>query len=183
MKKVLISGTLAALIILSPLSSHNANALSCLSLDMYLKDIVGKEDEVIIFTGTVSDQITEDDYTAEVVTVTEVKQGYAENEVFVYHYKNETWGYMCNAGPAKEGAESLYIVSRDSDDTYRAHQRLALNDPLVATLEADLQEAQIEGVVAELTQEDRMEQIMTTISELFKKINTLFKEYLYLKTH
>jgi hypothetical protein len=183
MKKTLVSGVLAAFIILSPLASHNANALSCLSVDMYLKDVVGKEDEIIIFTGTVSDQITEDDHTADVIEVNDVKQGYAENEVFVYHHKDETWGYMCNAGPAEEGVESLYITSRDSDGTYRAHQRLAMDDPLITTLEKDLKDAQIDGVIAELTKEDRMNQIMTTIGELFKKINTLFKEYLYLKTH
>ena len=167
--------------LLTPFMAPHAHALSCLPVDMYLKDIVGKEDEVIIFEGTVTDQIMEEEYTAEVLTVTEVRQGYAESSLFAYHKKDATWGYFCNAGPAKEGDTSLYIASRDDEGTYTVHQRLALSDDLVTTLYADLEDAEIEGTLAEQTTEDRMNQIMTSIGDLFKKINTLFKEYVYLK--
>jgi hypothetical protein len=147
---------------------------------MFLKDIVGKE-EVVVFVGTVSDQIMETDYTAEVITVTEVKQGYAEESLFAYHQKSVDWGYFCNAGPAaKEGDKSMYVANRDAFGKYVVAQRLT--DPLAVTLEADLKKAEIEGTVAEITPTDRMNQIMTTVSDLFKEIKTLFKEYMYLKT-
>jgi hypothetical protein len=182
MKNNIFIAVIAAVAVLAPIAVAPAQALSCLPVDMFLKDIVGKE-EVVVFVGTVSDQIMETDYTAEVITVTEVKQGYAEESLFAYHQKSIDWGYFCNAGPAaKEGQESLYVANRDAFGKYIVAQRLALTDPLAVTLEADLKKAEIEGTVAEITPTDRMNQIMTTVSDLFKEIKTLFKEYMYLKT-
>ena len=180
MKYSFIALAVLGVSLIIPFNAHHAHALSCLPVDMYLQDIVSNED-VVIFTGTVTDQIQEDTYTAEVITVQEVLQGYAQTELFLYHTKDATWGYMCNAGPAKDGETSLYVASQDASGMFTAHQRLAVDDPLVATLKADLEEAEIQGSHDPLTKEDRMNQLMTNISDLFAKINILFKEYLYLK--
>lgn len=180
MKSNILIGALALIAVLAPIAAPSAHALSCLSVDMYLKDIVGKE-EIVILVGTATDQIEETNYTAEVLTVSEVKQGYAENEIFAYHRKDATWGYLCNAGPAKNGEKSLYITERDTSGKYQVYQRLALTDPLVDTLEADLEDIEMTGIISDVTTTDRMNQIMTIISDLITEIQTLFKEYLYLK--
>jgi hypothetical protein len=182
MKKNIFIAVISAVAVLAPVAVAPAHALSCLPVDMFLKDIVGKE-EVVVFVGTATDQITETDYTAEVIEVAEVKQGYAEESVFAYHQKSIDWGYFCNAGPAaKEGDKSMYVANRDAYGKYVVAQRLALTDPLAITLEADLNKAEIEGTVAEITPTDRMNQIMTTVGDLFKEIQILFKEYMYWKT-
>jgi hypothetical protein len=177
--KPLITLALVA-IIASPFATPKAEALSCLSIDMYLADIVGKEDN-IIFVGTAVDQIMEKNYTAEVIDVNEVKQGYIENKVFVYHKKDETWGYFCNNGPKEKGSQGLYIATRDNYGKYNVTQRLELNDKEVKTLENNLEKAEITGMVAELSSTDRMNQIMTTITEMFAEIITLLKEHAYWK--
>lgn len=159
-----------------------AHALSCLPVDMYLKDVVGK-DEVVIFVGTATHQMQADEYTAEVLSIEEVKQGYMENEVFVYHEKSKDWGYYCNQGPAKEGEKGLYIATRDDFGKYTVTQRLALTDPLIETLEADLDTAEVTGEVGEIAKTDRMNALMTTISDALKQIQILFKEYLYWKNN
>ena len=180
MKHYTFTGAFITVAVAMLITAPFAHALSCLPVDMYLKDVVGKE-EVVIFKGKVKDQIETKNYTAEVITVTEVTQGYVESEVFVYHEKNSDWGYMCNAGPAKEGDESVYITIRDVAQKYMVTQRLALTDPLVKTLEADLEEKEVEGQISETTKTDRMNQLMTAISDLFAHIQILFKEYMYLK--
>jgi len=175
--------TFAAFVAVSTLSfASPAQALSCLPVDMYLKDIVGKDGEVTILVGTVQDQVLEDAFTGEVLAVEEVKQGYAENTLFVYHEKSIDWGYLCNAGPAKKGDKSVYIIVRDAYGKPMVTQRLSMSDPLVDTLQKDLEEKEITGSIAETTKTDRMNQIMTSISDLFKEITTLFKEYMYWKT-
>lgn len=182
MTKNIYIAIVTVLAIVSPIAVPPAQALSCLPVDMYLKDIVNKPEEVIIFVGTVKDQITEANYTAEVIEVKEVKQGYAENSLFAYHQKSADWGYFCNAGPAaKEGDTSMYITLRDTYGKYMVTQRLALTDPLVKILESDLKKAKVEAQIAEITSTDRMNQIITTITELYEEIKILFKEYLYLK--
>jgi hypothetical protein len=160
-----------------------AHALSCLPVDMYLKDVVGKDGEITIVVGTVQDQVEASDYTGEVLNITEIKQGYAEKELFVYHQKSIDWGYFCNAGPAKEGEKSVYLLSRDAYGKVLVTQRLSPTDPLAITLLEDLKKAEIEGSLSDITAQDRQNQIMTTIQDLFKQINILFKEYLYWKTN
>jgi len=179
--------TLSALVLslfIAPLGAAPAQALSCLPVDAYLKDIVAK-DEIVVLVGTVTDQMEETDYTAEVLTVEKVMQGYAEKEILVYHEKSADWGYLCNAGPvANEGVESVYIIGRDAHGKYNVYQRLSPTDPLVATLEADLEEAEVTGTVAEeMTTTDRLNQVMTTINELIAEIRTLLKEYTYWKSN
>ena len=181
MKQYIFLGFIALIAVVAPLSAPQAHALSCLPVDMYLKDVVGK-DEVTIFTGTVTDQIAGTGYTAEVIDVDEVKQGYAEEQVFVYHQKDDTWNYLCNAGPAKEGDKGVYVTLRDSFGKYSVTQRLTLTDELTEGLFADLEEAEVTGVIAEGTKTDRMNQIMTTITDTIKEIQILFKEYFYWKT-
>ncbi len=177
--KPLITLALVA-IITSTFATPRAEALSCLPVDMYLKDIVGKEDN-IIFIGTATDQIMEKNYTAEVIEVDEVKQGYIEKEVFVYHQKDETWGYFCNNGPKEKDSKGLYVATRDNYGKYNVTQRLELNDKEVKILETNLEKAEITGTVAELSSTDRMNQIMTTITEVFTEVITLLKEHAYWK--
>ncbi len=177
--KSLITLALVAIIV-SPFATPKAEALSCLPVDMYLKDIVGKEDN-IIFVGTATDQIIEKNYTAEVIEVDEVKQGYIEDKVFVYHQKDETWGYFCNIGPKEKGSKGLYVATRDNYGKYNVTHRLELNDKEVKTLEDNLEKAKITGTVSELSSTDRMNQIMTTITEILTEIITLLKEHAYWK--
>lgn len=164
----------------SPIFATPAHALSCLPTDMYLADIVGKEDN-IIFIGTAVDQMTEKNYTAEVIEVKAVKQGYIEKKVFVYHQKDETWGYLCNAGPDKKGSTGLYVATRDSLGKYNVTQRLNVDSKEVKTLESNLEKAEVTGTIAELSSTDRMNQIMTTITDLFSEIIILLKEHSYWK--
>ena len=178
MKKHIFLSIVAAVAILAPLAVTPAHALSCLPVDMYLKDIIGKE-EITIFIGSAKDQIEEDDYTAEVINIAEVLQGYAEDELMVYHEKNADWGYLCNAGPGDENERGLYITERNAHGKYNVYQRLELTDPLVETLKEDLEEAEIEGALAETTKEDRLNQIRTTIAELMEEIQILIQEFRY----
>lgn len=179
MKNNIIVPFVAALIALAPLSVPRAEALSCLPVEDYVRSVVGKDE--FVFVGTVVDQVMEKNYTAEVIKVESAKQGYVADTVMVYHKKDETWGYFCNNGPLKKGEKGLYIVSIDTNGTYNVNQRLTLTDPLVKTLEADLKKADIEGGVSEITKEDRLNQIMTTIVDLFAHISLLLKEYAYFK--
>jgi len=182
MKNNIFLGLFATLLAIAPLGVTPVNALSCLSVDMYLKDIVGKE-EVLIFTGTSEDKQDNDDYTAEVITVDEVLQGYTESEIFVYHQKDETWGYLCNAGPKDEGSKGLYVAERNDFGKYRVNQRLELTDPLIKTLREDLKAKGMEGGKGELTKTDRMNQIVTTVNELIAEISILLREFIYWKTN
>ena len=177
--KTLIAFALVA-ITTSPFATPRAEALSCLPVDMYLADIVGKDD-VVVFVGTAVDQIKENKYTAEVLEVKEVKQGYVESKIFAYHQKDDNWGYLCNNGPKDKGDTGLYVAIRDNYGKYNITQRLALDDKEVKTLENNLEKAEVTGTVAELSSTDRMNQIMTTITEMFAEIITLLKEHAYWK--
>jgi hypothetical protein len=173
--------TLAAIIII-PAVPQPAAALSCLPVDMYLKDIVSKED-IVIFEGTSIKQIKESAYTTEVVTVTDVLQGYVETKTFVYHQKDETWGYLCNPGPSeKANATSVYVAGRDNYGKYMVYQRLELDSDNLKTLKSDLSEAEVTGEVMTITPTDRMNQIFTTISEMLGEIIILLNEHAYWKS-
>jgi hypothetical protein len=179
--KFYLMPVMAVAIIASTVVAKPAAALSCLSVDMYLESVVGDE-SIVIFTAKSIDQIREKDYTAEVVEVAEVKQGYVENTVFVYHQKDFTWGYLCNAGPKdKKGETSLYVAHKDSFGKLNVYQTLSLTDPLVETLDKNLDEAEINGEKVTLTKTDRLNQIITTITELIHEISILVKEYTYWK--
>jgi hypothetical protein len=177
----LVAHTLVAAIAIGLTLPHGASALSCLPTDMYLKDIVGKDD-VVVFEATVTKQLKEKAYTAEVVTVREALQGYVEETTFVYHELNETWGYLCNPGPApKAGETSIYVASRDSYGKYQVHQRLEVDSELAATLIENIEAAEVEGQVSEITATDRQNQIITTIGDMLNQIVILLKELNYWK--
>ncbi len=172
---------LAAIVVaIVPAGAERAAALSCLPIDMYLETVVG-DDQTIVFTGTSVDKIEGEGYTAEVLTVSDVLQGYVEEKIFVYHQKDETWGYLCNTGPKEEGSTGVYLAIRDNFGKYSVTQRLELTDDAVATLEADLEEAEVEGEVTELSAQDRANQIMTAIKDLLREAAILLKEYAYWK--
>jgi hypothetical protein len=148
---------------------------------MYLKDIVGK-DEIVIFEGTATKQMYESAYTAEVVDVDAVLQGYVEATTFVYHRKDETWGYLCNQGPyEKAGTKSVYIAERDAYGKYQVYQRLDLGSSVLDELKSNLAASDVEGSVVEITTTDRMNQIMTTIGDMLTEMVILLKEYSFWK--
>ncbi len=180
MNKIIVASL--ALVVLAAANPQPAAALSCLPIDMYLKEIVGDE-ETVIFTATAVDRLEETDYTAEVLEVNEAMQGYVESTIMVYHQKHPDWGYLCNSGPKAEGSEGVYVAGRNEQGQYNIYQRLDLTDPLVAELEDNLEEAEVEGGVGEITETDRMNQIMTTIQDLLKQIQVLVKEYLYWRSN
>lgn len=175
-KKIIALAVLTT--VLAPIGVDRAFALSCLPVDMYLKDVVGKE-EVVIFEATTIDRIEDKNYTAEVVHVTEAKQGFVEDTLFVYHEKHPDWGYLCNNGPKAKEATGIYVATRNDQNQYSVHQRLDLTDPLVKQLDRDLADADVEGGVSEITKTDRMNQIMTGVMELLSQITILLKEYTY----
>lgn len=178
MKK--IHTILAALIIslVLPLGVQPAAALSCLPIDMYLKDVVGKE-EIAIFEATTVDRLEETTHTIEVLDVTKAHQGWVEDQLFVYHEKHPDWGYLCNSGPKAKGAKGLYVATRNEQNQYFVYQRLELTDPLVTALKADLAKAEVEGGVSTITTTDRLNQIQTSIVDLLSQIATLLKEFSY----
>lgn len=153
-----------------------AQALSCLSISDYLADVVGKE-EIVIFVGKSVDRWEGNGHTAEVLEVSDVKQGYTENKIVGYHQIDPNWGYLCNNGPKAKGSTGLYIAERDAYGKYNVYQRLELNDPLVGTLESDLEDENIDGQITELTKTDRLNQIMSSLSDLIKEMGILLKEY------
>jgi hypothetical protein len=180
MKKIIVASLALSLIL--PVGVDRAFALSCLPIDMYLEEVVGDE-EIVIFEATSVDRIEEKEHTIEVLKVTEAKQGWVEEDLFVYHEKHPDWGYLCNSGPKAEGSKGIYVAARNNQNQYSVYQRLDLTDPLVAGLESDLQAEEIEGGVSEITPNDRMNQIMTSIQDLFMQIATLVKEYSYWKNN
>lgn len=180
LKHSILFATIFSLVL--PLSAERASALSCLPVDMYLADVVGKE-EVVIFEATSIDRIEETNYTAEVLTVTTAHQGWVEEKLFVYHEKHPDWGYLCNSGPQAKGSTGVYVATRDAYNKYTVHQRLETRDPLVTQLKADLAETEVEGGMSKQTSQDRMNQIMTSIHDLFKQIIVLLKEHSYWKNN
>lgn len=177
LKIPLFSFTIATLVA-ATLAIPSAHALSCLPVETYLNDVVGKE-EVVIFKGTSVARTDEATYTREVVKVSGVKQGYVENTVIVYHEKHPDWNYLCNNGPEKTGSTGLYVATRDSFGMYNVTQRLADNDPLIKTLEAALEKADVTGERTDLTATDRRNQILTALSDIFASLKKLFAEYAY----
>ncbi len=182
MKSTAIAGLALALSIASAtFPAAPAAALSCLPTDMYLQDVVGDED-VVIFTGTVTETMKEKTYTAEVIEVGDVHQGYVAANTFVYHQLDETWGYLCNPGPSdQEGTESVYVASRDNYGKLMVSQRLTPESDLTKTLMADLTEAAVTGEVLQLSTTDRMNQIITTLSEMLAEMMILLTEHTYWK--
>ncbi len=166
--------------LLSPVFINTSHALSCLPVDMFLKDVVGK-DEIVIFEATSLDRMDETEYTAEVLSVAEVKQGYVDKEIFVYHEKHSDWGYLCNNGPKEKGSKGLYIANVDSLGKYNVYQRLNVDDQLIPVLQSDLDKAEVTGEVSELSRVDRTNQIITTLTDLFQEVGKLLKEFAYWK--
>jgi hypothetical protein len=178
MKKALFLAAVVV-VVLGPIATPKAEALSCLPVADYVKQVVGKDES--IFVASSEKRIEGTGYTAEVLTITESKQGYVPAKAFVYHMSDETWGYFCNNGPKAEGSKGLYIVGLDEHGKYVVHQRLELTDPLIKTLDADLKKAEVTAEVSEFSATDRKNQILTTLGDLFREIGILLKEYTYWK--
>ncbi len=158
-----------------PTPSH---ALSCVETGQFIDMSIGNEDTYIV-TGTVKDTITAKDYTAEVITVTDAHQGYIEKEVYIYHTKDETWGYLCNSGPVGTGKTAVYILNRNDAGQYYVNQTLAPNSDLAKDALKKIADKKVEGEVVEFSTVDRQNQIMTTIMDLFKQISLLLSEHIY----
>jgi len=180
MKKIIVTSFVLAFML--TLTTDRALALSYLPTEMYLDGVVGDE-EVVIFEAISLDRTERSEHTVEVLKVTEAKQGWVENKIFAYHQKSHDWGYLCNNGPSTKGSTGVYVATRNDQGQYSVHQRLEVNDPLIARLEANLEAAEVEGGVSEISTNDRMNQIMTSIKELFQQISTLLKEYSYWKSN
>lgn len=158
-----------------PTPSH---ALSCVETGQYIDMVIGTDDALII-TATVKKTITEKDYTAEVVTVTDALQGYVEKEAFLYHQKDETWGYLCNNGPVGNGKSALYVVTRNEAGQYWVSQTLDPKSDLAKDVVKKIAEKKVAGEVVDFSATDRQNQIMTTIMDLLKQIDILLKEHTY----
>jgi len=182
MKNNIILAVFATMLVVTPLAVNRAQALSCLPVEAYLADVVGK-DEILIFSGTAVDKMESDNYTAEIIKIDQALQGWVEDSIFVYHQKDKDWGYLCNNGPKEKGSRGIYVAERNQMGKYNVYQRLELTDPLVATLKADLETKEVEGGVGELSATDRMNQIMTSVNELFAEIVVLLREYIYWKSN
>lgn len=161
-----------------PTPSH---ALSCIETGQYLDMTIGNDDSVII-KATVKKTITDKDYTAEVVTITDALQGYVEKEAFLYHPKDETWGYLCNQGPVGDGKSAIYVATRNDAGQYWVSQTIDPQSDLGKEVIKKVADKKVEGEVVEFSATDRKNQIMTTIMDLFKQIGMLLKEHSYWAT-
>ncbi|MBP9717594.1 MAG: hypothetical protein KBD44_02645 [Candidatus Pacebacteria bacterium] len=161
-----------------PSPSH---ALSCVETGQYLDMVIGTDDTMIV-TATVQKTITEKDYTAEVVTVTDALQGYVEKEAFLYHQKDETWNYLCNQGPVGNGKSAMYVVTRNDAGQYWVSQTLDPKSDLAKDVVKKIADKKVEGEVFDFSATDRQNQIMTTIMDLLKQIGILLKEHSYWAT-
>jgi hypothetical protein len=178
MKKSLSVAMLSLVLLGAAVHAPAAHALSCLPTADYL-DTVINDGETIVFIGTSVDRTDTDAYTSEVIEVTEALQGYVEEELFVYHQKHPDWNYLCNAGPQAEGSTGLYVVQRDALGQYNVSQRLTLTEPIAKDFLEEIKDAEVEGMVSELTHTDQQNQIFTTLGELFERITKLLAELKY----
>lgn len=178
MKKTLSTAVLGLALLGSVAAAPAAHALSCLPTADYLEGVIN-DGQTIVFIGTSVDRTDTDAYTSEVISVTEALQGYVEAELFVYHEKHPDWNYLCNAGPQAEGSTGIYVVGRDSLGTYNVYQRLNPSEPIAQDFLEQLEEAEVEGMVSELTAVDQQNQILTTIGELIARIGKLLTELKY----
>jgi hypothetical protein len=167
-------------LLLTTLPAGEAAALSCLPVEEYVQDVVGDE-STFIFKATSVDRIDENDYTAEVLRVTESLQGYTPNSTFVYHTKDETWGYFCNLGPGTKGSSGIYIATQDAFGKYQVSQRLPEDSEILPILKEALLEKKISGEVYTIEKIDRMNQIKTIITDTLKELQKLLREYAYWK--
>ncbi len=178
MKKFLFMIPVLMLVGIAPIPTH---ALSCVETGQYLDMVIGTDDAMII-KATVNKTITDKDYTAEVVVVDDALQGYVEKEAFLYHRKDETWGYLCNSGPVGNGKTALYVVSRNDAGQYSVSQTLDPQSDLAKDVAKKITDKKVEGEVVDFSATDRQNQIMTTIMDLFKQISLLLKEHIYWAT-
>jgi hypothetical protein len=155
-----------------------AAALSCVETGQYIDMSIGNE-ETYIVTAKVDDTITATDHTAEVVTITDAHQGYVEGKAYLYHQKDETWGYLCNNGPVGNGKTAIYVMTRNDSGQYWVSQTLAPDSDLAKDALKKIAEKKVEGEVVEFSAADRQNQIMTTIMDLLKQIGLLLTEHAY----
>ncbi len=177
MQKTLFIIPLLALTVFN-ITTPAAYALSCVPTDMYIESTIG-DDDTVIFVAKTDKTIEGTDYTAEALTVSSAYQGYVEGKIMVYHTKNETWGYLCNAGPKGNNTEGVYIANLDDAGKYHVSQRLALDDKLVEKIKEGIKDKKVVGEVVEFNKTDRINQITTTIKDLFGQILMLLKEQMY----
>lgn len=180
MKKTLSIAMLSVVLLGAVAHAPAAHALSCLPTADYLESVIDNG-ETIVFIGTSLERTDTDSYTSEVVSVTKALQGYVEEELFVYHEKHPDWNYLCNAGPQAKGSTGLYVVQRDSFGQYNVSQRLTLTEPVAKDFIKEIEDAGVEGTIAELSNTDQQNQIFTTIAELFQRISRLLTELKYWK--
>ncbi len=159
-----------------------ASALSCVETGQYLDMIIGN-DTTYVVTATVDDTIFERDYTAEVVTIKTAHQGYVEKQAFLYHQKDETWGYLCNNGPIGDGKTAIYVLTRNESGQYAVNQTLTTESELAKDLLKKLTDKNVVGEVVEFNATDRQNQIFTRIMDLFKEMLVLLKEKSYWEKH
>jgi hypothetical protein len=178
MKKSLSLAMLSMVLLGAVAHAPAAHALSCLPTAVYLESVID-DGSTIVFIGTSLSRTDTDSYTSEVVEVTEALQGYVEEELFVYHEKHPDWNYLCNAGPQAKGSTGLYVVQRDSLGQYNVNQRLTLTEPVATNFLNDIEDANVEGMIAELSHTDQQNQIFTIIGELLERIGKLLGELKY----
>ncbi len=174
---LLYSFILIIAVFFTVLPTERAEALSCLPVADYLEQVVGGDE--FVFIGSMNGGSDTTGYFTEHVTVTKALQGYVPEQMMLYHRTDDTWGYFCNQGPGEKGEAGLYVVGFDEYGKYVVHQRLALTDPLVKTLENDLKEAEVTGGISEHSAKDLRNQIADKIRTLFAEILLLMSEYRY----
>jgi hypothetical protein len=148
---------------------------------MYIESTVG-DDNTVIFVAKTTDTITDANYTAEVLSVSTVYQGYVESKVMAYHRKDATWGYLCNSGPKGTNTEGVYVATVDDAGKYQVSQRLDMDSNLLPKIKELIKEKKVVGEVTEFNKTDRINQISTTITDLLAQILLLLKEQIYWKS-
>ena len=171
MKKSIIALSLFSVMLLG---APQAQALSCLPVDMYLESVV-EDDTTQVFIGTA----TEVKNHTQVVTVSKVLKGYVAEKVWVVHPYSTDWQYYCSNGPAPVGKATIFLTIYDENSAHSVTQTIAADSEQGKNLIATLVKENVEAGVVEVVAEDRVLELKRSIVELLQLLLNLFSEMQY----
>ena len=172
MKKIILLSLSSLVIFLAP----QAEALSCLPVDVYLEGVVG-DDATQVFIGTA----TEVENHTQVVTVNESLQGWVAAELFVVHQYSDDWKYFCSNGPAVVGRETIFLTMVDQNSTRLVTQTLAADSKEGRDLIKMIKEEKVDAGITGATPAERASELRYSIIELIKVLVNMLLELKHLE--
>jgi hypothetical protein len=177
MKKIIIAAIAFVMVGQAYLFAHNAHALSCLPLDMYLETVLKEEGgETTVFVGTAT-AVTADH--TQVVTVSDAVKGWVAPKVWLTHPYSTDWQYFCSNGPAKAGESTLFFVTIDPYGSFTAVHTLPADSAEAKEFIKDAEAAKIDAGITEATASERANEVSESIKSLLTALVNLFKEFGY----